>query len=725
MNGDPLSFQMWTNQQMRFGDIKYHMKVWDLQKESRDCILFHGVCNVFIPTFVDKNITPNALLVKEIASQYIQPVANKDIACTIMMLENMAKPEWISVPCTDKILTHVICVKKIKVNGDEFHGFEQIKTDLEITSTIFQCKNKKVISSMRQCDGFVDCTGGEDEKGCSCFVKVKLIYDSHYCRYNCKKPRCFCSELFLQSHTTGCFQYKPLATSQNGLKIKTEILFNCPNETLTLEWELVNDLIPDCKSNADENILFVMLTGNYKQNSTKISSIYNPEEQRHCFEGHSKFYHVNKECLYEVDQKGILQTCRNGKHLQNCSDFNCQKLLKFKCPKYYCIPMGYVCDGKIDCPGGSDEVHCANYSCIGLFHCFRTSQCIFVADVCDGVKDCMNGDDEFNCELHYSKCLKQCICLGFAVSCNYSFQNVFNMDEVVQNRTYVSIIGNKLFQEFRCSSCQKVQFLILTEFNILDFCVSFIRFKNDFHKVISIVLHKNSITLLRMDCFAYDSSILSLNFSSNMISVVEKFTFSSLDALKVLDLSNNRINILNTKSFAGLINMIFLKINQNPLKFIHIHLLQELIQLKVIYTNDFRLCCIKPRSDIVCNSVIQWPASCNDLISNLVISLSMWVIMLFVLILNIASIVNFIKVARKERKKKINTFQIIAVCLNVSDFACGMYLALILSSNIYFKGSYAINELYWRSHIACYIASYLLTFFSNIIIFNSWNYDIS
>ena len=103
---------------------------------------------------------------------------------------------------------------------------------------------------------------------------------------------------------------------------------------------------------------------------------------------------------------------------------------------------------------------------------------------------------------------------------------------------------------------------------------------------------------------------------------------------------------------------------------------------------------------------------CKDLISNLVINVSMWVIIFLVLILNIASIVYFIKITRKQqRKKKISTFQIIAVWLNISDFACGMYLAIIISSNIYFKGSYAINELYWRSHIACNIASHIFSFF--------------
>ena len=635
------------------------------------------------------------------------------------MLENLAMPEWITVPCVEKILTSVVCVSEDRENADIFLGFDQEMTDIKLTSTLFQCNNGEIISSLRQCNGFMDCFDGEDENNCSCFVRFRLIYDSYYCRYLCKKPECFCSTLFFQSHKSGCFQYKPLITDQNGKidhrKKKGEkgVLYTCPNETMTLELELVNDLIPDCKSNADENILYLILTNNYKENLTQseTSSKYNSEEQRYCFEGHPKLYHVSEECIYQVDQKGMLQTCRNGKHLQNCSEFNCQKHFKFKCPKYYCIPMGYVCDGKIDSPGGFDEINCKNHSCFQLFHCWRTSQCIFVVDVCDGVKDCVNGDDEFNCELQQSKCPKQCFCLGFAVSCNYSFQNIFSMDEILQNRTYAFVIGNKFLWDFRCSqSCQMVQFLILSEFLPSDFCNIFISFKHDFHRVISIVLSKNSITLLRIHCFALYSSILSLNVSSNMISVVEKCTFCGLDVLKVLDLSNNKLNILTMKSFHGLINMTFLKINQNPLQYIHIHLLQELNQIKLISTDNFRLCCIKPKPDIVCNSVITWTASCKDLISNFVIYVSMWVIMLLVLILNIASIVNFINKARKERKKKISTFQIIVVWLNISDFTCGMYLAIIISSNIYFKGSYAINEFHWQRHIACNVASHIFSF---------------
>ena len=359
MNGNPLSFQFWTNQQMVFRDIKYHIKVWyHLIKKSHLCNVYkgsEGICPYdFVPNSKNINTTSNALLVKMFALQYIQPVSKKDVSCTLMMMENLAKPKWISVPCAAKILGDIVCVKENQVNKDKSHGFYQKLQDFEVTLTLFQCTNGKIISSMWQCNGFKDCSTGEDEKSCSCLIKDKLSFDSHYCRYNCKKPECICSELFFQSHTIGCFQYKPLVTVNNrkteNSKIKTKVLFSCPNESLRLDEELVNDLIPDCKSNADENILHKILKANYIYNMTHISSKYNTMQYRHCFEGHPKMYHLSKECIYTVDQKGILQTCRNGKHLQNCSNFNCEKYFKFKCPRYYCIPMGHICDGKIDCP---------------------------------------------------------------------------------------------------------------------------------------------------------------------------------------------------------------------------------------------------------------------------------------------------------------------------------------------------------------------------------------
>ena len=159
---------------MRFGDVKYHIKFWYYVKEDFKTCRYAGVCPPhFVPTSLNKNITPNALLVKKFASQYIQPVVNKDVGCTLIMLENLAMSEWITVPCAEKILTSVVCVSKDWKNGDIFLGFHQEMTDIEVTSTLFQCNNGEIISSIRQCNGFMDCFDGEDENNCSCFVRFR------------------------------------------------------------------------------------------------------------------------------------------------------------------------------------------------------------------------------------------------------------------------------------------------------------------------------------------------------------------------------------------------------------------------------------------------------------------------------------------------------------------------------------------------------------------------
>ena len=93
----------------------------------------------------------------------------------------------------------------------------------------------------------------------------------------------------------------------------------CPGKTKVISLKQVNDLIPDCDSNADEPILYSLLTNSSYEFPTG-SAI---KDENFCFYGHPKTYSNDEKCLYEVDDNGLLQTCRNGKHLQNCKDFNC------------------------------------------------------------------------------------------------------------------------------------------------------------------------------------------------------------------------------------------------------------------------------------------------------------------------------------------------------------------------------------------------------------------
>ena len=86
-----------------------------------------------------------------------------------------------------------------------------------------------------------------------------------------------------------------------------------------------------------------------------------------------------------------------------CENFTCSN--KYKCPGYYCLQFGYVCNGKNDCPFGEDEVSCDNMSdCTDMYRCRQSKQCIHLNDVCDNYTNCKYGDDEKQCQLHDVKC---------------------------------------------------------------------------------------------------------------------------------------------------------------------------------------------------------------------------------------------------------------------------------------------------------------------------------
>lgn len=72
---------------------------------------------------------------------------------------------------------------------------------------------------------------------------------------------------------------------------------------------------------------------------------------------------------------------------------------EFKCPNANrCIPLSWKCDGKAQCPEGTDEYNCHHRSCADSeFHCTEQDTCIYASWRCDGVSDCMGNEDEKLC----------------------------------------------------------------------------------------------------------------------------------------------------------------------------------------------------------------------------------------------------------------------------------------------------------------------------------------
>ncbi len=109
-------------------------------------------------------------------------------------------------------------------------------------------------------------------------------------------------------------------------------------------------------------------------------------------------YFISDICIFRLDSDGYLSPCRTGGHIENCIKFQCNMM--YKCPGSYCVPWGYMCDNKWDCPSGLDEnkEKCGqNLSCESFFKCRNINRCVHFGDVCNGQNDCPLSDDEHYC----------------------------------------------------------------------------------------------------------------------------------------------------------------------------------------------------------------------------------------------------------------------------------------------------------------------------------------
>ena len=51
--------------------------------------------------------------------------------------------------------------------------------------------------------------------------------------------------------------------------------------------------------------------------------------------GHSKYFPINKLCVYDLDENGNLLYCCDGSHLKECVSFHCLQM--FRCQGKLCI----------------------------------------------------------------------------------------------------------------------------------------------------------------------------------------------------------------------------------------------------------------------------------------------------------------------------------------------------------------------------------------------------
>ncbi len=782
----PMSYQSWGNAYYGAGSFQTHF--------SRDIFTQAGT----ITCHKERNHIENA--VNKSRSQ-LQPLADKAYTCTIMLLENLAYPQWISVNysaklqmafvCSDHVLNQqtkgqnssyrshlsnlecpemngflsskfcysivwcisftVLCRNHVFLtsgnittfkfifvatsdritpilsispnNGSQilhftytryysiFHFKKQIFPLKKSVSSVlrgyviykiktavmewnrtfgnmFHCKRTKLhISSLLVLDGKSDCGKMDDSD------EVDTSFHKSKCNFKCATNEAGLPIVYKREDHL-C---KSLSGSENITKTHTTNAINpfqCSN-TNTIQDRLVDDLVSDCGSSADDEEAYkhLLLYGAF---------VPCPKHtQLHCEPGHPRCYNMSEICVYRLGDQGQLVPCRTGGHIENCRQFECNK--KYKCPGFYCVPFGYLCNGKWDCPRGEDESYlllCREVTrCEQMFQCRNSDQCIHIDDVCDIFNDCPLFDDEMMCDLKKQNCPSHCSCLNYAMSCHE--EGIFFKSFLLCFAPFRSlqICNSSLTPITLLSKWTELENLDLSRNRLEQICGYLTTNK----KLVFAKICHNSFENLNHSCFSNLPNLKVIKLNSNNIQHIKTKSFVNLSAVQKIDFSSNDLLCVKTSAFVNLPDVKSITIQSTFIKELAEDSFTN-VKLVTLETANYHFCCIKPE-ETLCTADIPWHISCSDLFPDLAMVLTLSLFCSFSLAANQACLV--LMFAKNGRKSKKRPFKVMVSFVNVSDLLCGVYLLILLGAHGFYSGNFMINEKHWRQSLPCFTVSFL------------------
>ncbi len=424
--------------------------------------------------------------------------------------------------------------------------------------------------------------------------------------------------------------------------------------------------------------------------STENKQMCSTKDELPCKDQNQMCFEIEEICIFRINSHNQLHPCLSGSHIEECTDFECHQ--HFKCPGYYCVPWGYTCDGKWDCPNGYDEselLNCGvNRSCENMFLCKNSQICVHLYDICSNSNDCPFGDDELFCELRDVICPNNCTCCNFALVCednlvsakelsnlphlSMSILNcsIFSLSSFTQNENVVNLNVSRNYVEAVCQEMSS-----LTRIHSVDFS-------------------RNFVKKLSTNCFAWLVDLTQIIMKRNLIRLLSYRSFSHLGSVFLIDLSNNNISFLPYQTFYNTTIIHNLILHTNPLKSFAPSIFAE-VHVNVV-DGTFHICCaISSHSHIKS----PWFTSCSTLLPDIFLQSAFVVVSLVILVGNIFSLLTHVIHISKKRRGTL--FSIFISFLNCADILSGVYLSIIWVATFAYGPNYVLFDFTWRRNIFC------------------------
>lgn len=615
-------------------------------------------------------------------------------------LLQMTDMEKLVVLKCHKVIFQLKCIHLVEngMNHQRYLVGESNQLKMQVRTSVLKCSDGTFISSYHRCDGIVDCPNDDsDEEGCLCNKSISSLL---FCKQIVDKVQRRCGPFYYQAISGNC---EIFGFTQNISAESDYIpLPNCEQESI-LRSSLYNDLVVDCVSKRDEeeHVSIQMLTHGEQVTCSDAREIQ-------CFRGHSRCFNLTDICVYSLSKFKHLHPCRNGGHMSNCTAFVCN--LHFKCPRSYCVPWSYVCDGKWDCSEGEDESFCSEAeTCRKLFKCRYSSRCLHLEHVCNSQTQCPYVDDEYFCQFSETVCPSGCACLGKAMQCiQWSFLEKFKYK-------FLSVSFSKLLKPLTGTNLEAfatVIFLSMSYQSVLTVC--------NLQKLSELLYLKathNNVENLGKYCFCGHQRMKYILLDMNHISSVSCMTFANMSSLHYLSLAHNPLSTL-PENFIVNSPVIFLSLVHVNLSLIEDRALQDIL-LKLLSTSDYVVCCFSHENSH-CSAEIPWFASCSSLLPTTPAKITFITVSAIVALGNVAS---FGIHCLTMKSQKIFSFTV--MLLNTADLLCAIYLGIIWTNDQIFEGHFILKNNWWRSSVPCFFAFHIFLWFSVLSSFMLLSMSIS
>ncbi|XP_022091156.1 G-protein coupled receptor GRL101-like [Acanthaster planci] len=231
----------------------------------------------------------------------------------------------------------------------------------------------------------------------------------------------------------------------------------------------------------------------------------------------------------------------------------------------------------------------------------------------------------------------------------------------------------------------------------------------------TLVLRGNSMSTLEEKAFIGLRQLTILDLSHQNIQSFQKMAFAGLTKLSNLNMSHNSLTDIPRGAFFGLNELEKLDIRHNKLQKIHAEAFYGLPKLRELYTDEYRFCCMA-RDMVSLEKCEPQPgifSSCEDLMANVFLRGSIWVIGIM------ASVGNLVVILMRMNNKRDNRVHSFLITnLAIGDFCMGVYLLIIAAVDSFYRGHYIIYDKEWRNSGLCHFAGFLSTFSSELSVFS-------